>query len=107
MLWFLDCSSYFLVDDIILVVCGISRTIRAVNASFLFMRFCLFVSSLYNLQWVQKYWSAMRMSRHESAGLLKACVNVVDCCDPSSTCTLTCVKMIETCVESGFTTISE
>jgi hypothetical protein len=32
-------------------------------------------------------------------------VKVADCCDPSSAGTLTCVKMIETCVESAFTTI--
>jgi hypothetical protein len=52
MLWFLECSSYFLVDDLILVVCGFSRTIRVTNASFLFMRFWLFVSRLYDLQCV-------------------------------------------------------
>jgi hypothetical protein len=27
---------------------------------------------------------------------LRACVNVVDCCDPSSVGTLTCVKSLET-----------
>jgi hypothetical protein len=36
---------------------------------------------------------------------LSACVKVADCCDPSSTGTLTYVKMIETCVESIFATV--
>jgi hypothetical protein len=36
---------------------------------------------------------------------LRACVKVADCCDPSSIGTLTCVKMIETCVESAFATV--
>jgi hypothetical protein len=35
-----------------------------------------------------------------SVGPLRACVKVTDCCDPSSTGTLTRVKTIETCVES-------
>jgi hypothetical protein len=33
---------------------------------------------------------------------LRACVKVGNCCDPSSTCTLTCVKM---CVECIFATV--
>jgi hypothetical protein len=37
--------------------------------------------------------------------LLRECVKVADCCDPTSTDTLTCVKMIEMCVESTFTTV--
>jgi hypothetical protein len=36
---------------------------------------------------------------------LRACVKVADCCDPSSTGTLTCVKTIEICVESVFATV--
>jgi hypothetical protein len=39
-----------------------------------------------------------------SAGPLRACVKVDDCCDPFSAGTLTRVKTIETCVESGFAT---
>jgi hypothetical protein len=31
---------------------------------------------------------------------LRACVKVADCCDSSSTGTLTCVKSIVMCVES-------
>jgi hypothetical protein len=31
---------------------------------------------------------------------LRSCVKVADCCDPFSEVTLTCVKMLETCVES-------
>jgi hypothetical protein len=49
----------------------------------------------------------MDMSGHESAGLLRTCVKVTDCCDPPSVGTLIYVKMIETCIESGFTTVSE
>jgi hypothetical protein len=40
------------------------------------------------------------MSGYESVGLLRACVKIADYCDSSSAGTLTCVKMIETCVES-------
>jgi hypothetical protein len=41
-LWFLECSTYFLIDSLVLVVCGFTRTIRVVNASFLFMKvWCL------------------------------------------------------------------
>jgi hypothetical protein len=36
---------------------------------------------------------------------LRACVKVDDCYDPSSIGTLTCIKRIETCVESDFTTV--
>jgi hypothetical protein len=38
MLLFLESSTYFVVDDLILVVCIFSRNIRAANASFLFMK---------------------------------------------------------------------
>jgi hypothetical protein len=38
---------------------------------------------------------------------LRACVKVADCCNPSSVVILTCVKSIETCVESAFATVSE
>jgi hypothetical protein len=46
------------------------------------------------------YWSAMGMSGHKSVGPLRACVKVVDCCDPSFAGTLTHVKMIEICVRA-------
>jgi hypothetical protein len=36
---------------------------------------------------------------------LRACAKVADCCDPSSAGILTCVKMIETSVESAFPTV--
>jgi hypothetical protein len=42
------------------------------------------------------------MSGRESAGPLRACVKLADCCDPSSTGTLTCVTSLETCIESDF-----
>jgi hypothetical protein len=38
---------------------------------------------------------------------LRACVNVDNYCDPSSVGILTCVKMIEMCIESAFATLSE
>jgi hypothetical protein len=47
------------------------------------------------------------MIGHVSAGPLRACVKVANCCDPSSTGTLTCVKSLETCAESAFATVSE
>jgi hypothetical protein len=34
-------------------------------------------------------------------------VNDADYCDPSSAGTLNCIKMIETCVESVFATVSK
>jgi hypothetical protein len=36
---------------------------------------------------------------------LRAYVKVADCCDSSSAGTLTCFKIIETCVESAFATV--
>jgi hypothetical protein len=47
------------------------------------------------------------MVGHTSAGPLWACVKIVDCCDPSSTGTLTCVKSLETFVESTFAIVPE
>jgi hypothetical protein len=38
---------------------------------------------------------------------LSTCVNIANCCDPSSANTLTCVKLLEICVESAFATVSE
>jgi hypothetical protein len=49
----------------------------------------------------------MGMSGHKSAGPSRACVKVVDCCDPSFAGILTRVKMIKTCVQSVFATASE
>jgi hypothetical protein len=40
------------------------------------------------------------MIGHVSVGPLRACVKVVDCCDPSSAQTVTCVNTLEMCVES-------
>jgi hypothetical protein len=54
------------------IVCGFSRTIRIVNVLFYCLwGFLFFVSSLLDLQWVRRYWSARGMSGHESAGSLK------------------------------------
>jgi hypothetical protein len=47
------------------------------------------------------------MIGHASVGPLRACVKVADYCDSSSIGTLTCVKSLETFVESTFTTVSE
>jgi hypothetical protein len=47
------------------------------------------------------------MIGHVSAGALRACVKVADCCDLSSTGTLTCVKSLETCVSNAFAPVSE
>jgi hypothetical protein len=69
--------------------------------------FWLFVLSCRTLKWVRKYLSARGMSGHESVDLLRVCVKDADCCDPSSTGTLTCVEYLESCVESAFATISE
>jgi hypothetical protein len=36
---------------------------------------------------------------------LRTCVKVSNCCDPPYTGTLTCIKIVETCVESTFATV--
>jgi hypothetical protein len=48
--------------------------------------------------WARKCWSSRGMSGHKSAGPLNGMFY------PSSTGTMTFVKMIETCVESDFAT---
>jgi hypothetical protein len=81
---------------IILVVCGFSKDIMTVYSSFCLWGFgCLCLAC--------RAWSG-----YESAGPLgawvgmkvldplRACVKIAHCCDPSSTCTLTCVKMLVT-----------
>jgi hypothetical protein len=64
------------------------------------MSFWLFVNSLWDLKWARKCWSAMGTSGNESAGPLRECVKVDDCCDLFSGGTLTLVKTIETTVKS-------
>jgi hypothetical protein len=59
-------------------------------SSLLFMKFGNLCLACRTLKWVQKYWST-RGSGHESAGPLRACVKIADCCDSSSSTTLTCV----------------
>jgi hypothetical protein len=44
--------------------------------------------------WARKCWT-----------LLRACVKVANYCDPSSAGTLTCVKIIEICIESALATV--
>jgi hypothetical protein len=91
------------------IVCGLWITIRTCEwLILLFMRlFWLFVFSGTTLKWVRKYrWPMMEMIRAcKCWTLVRAYVNVADCCDPSSVGTLIYVKMIETCVESDFITV--
>jgi hypothetical protein len=47
------------------------------------------------------------MIRHTSADPLRACVKVADYCNAFSAGTITCVKSLETRVESVFATVSE
>jgi hypothetical protein len=82
-----------------LVGCGFSRTIRACVYFVVVYERCLCLACR-TLKWVRKYWSARGMSGHESAGPLRGCVKVADYCDPSSTCTLTCIKSLETFVRA-------
>jgi hypothetical protein len=56
------------------------------------------VLSLWDFKWVRKCWSARGMIRHTSAGPLRACVKVVDCCAPSSAGKQTRAKSLVTCV---------
>jgi hypothetical protein len=61
---------YFVVDDLILVICGFSRDIRVVYASLLFIKFWLFVESAGPLgTWVGT----------KVVDPLSACVKVTDC----------------------------
>jgi hypothetical protein len=90
------------------IVFGLCRIIRAYGCLLLlFMRlFWLFVLGV-------GHWSGYESTiAHGGNDLgtqvlypLRACVKVADCCDPSFTGTLTCIKMIETCVENAFTTV--
>jgi hypothetical protein len=63
-----------------------------VDAFFVVYESLVFVLSLYDLKWARKCWSTRGMIGHTSAGPLRACVKVVDYCDPSSTGILTCAK---------------
>jgi hypothetical protein len=76
-------------------------------SSLLFMKFGYLCLACRTLKWVQKYWSARGMSGHESAGPLRACVKIADCCDSSSTTALTCVKSLAMMFESVCATASE
>jgi hypothetical protein len=50
MLWFLECSSYFLVDDVILLFVALIELLETVYASFLFMDIILlFILTCRNL----------------------------------------------------------
>jgi hypothetical protein len=82
------------------VICGLCRTIRACGCLFL-----LFVLRCYDIEWVLRYWSFVDMSEYFGTGPLWTWVKIDDWFDLSSTCTLTHVKKIETCVESVFATV--
>jgi hypothetical protein len=55
-------------------------------------------------EWVLRYWSFVGRIGYFSTGPIWACMNVADCCDPSSVGTLTCVKSIEYIFECVFST---
>jgi hypothetical protein len=75
--------------------------------SLLFMKISSVCAYLIGLEVGTKVLVRWGMSGHKSDGPLRACVKVTDCCDPSSAGTLTCIKMIETCLESAFVTVSK
>jgi hypothetical protein len=104
-----ECLSYFVVDNFILLFVVFVELLWLVDAFFLlFMRlFWLFVFSCRTLKWVRKYyWPMVGMIwARKCWTLLRACVKVADYCDLSSVGTLTCVKIIEICIESAFTTV--
>jgi hypothetical protein len=107
MLWFWYVSLIFLFMKIILVICGFSRDVRAVDDFFV-------VCEVWCLCLACRTWSGHKSVVPLVAWVgtklvdpLRACVKVADCCDPPSTGTLTCVKSIETCVETAFATVSE
>jgi hypothetical protein len=70
--------------------------------SLLFMKVWCLCLVCRTLKWVRKYWSARGITGHKSAGPLRACVNIADCCDPSSAGTLTCIKSLKMFYESTF-----
>jgi hypothetical protein len=109
MLWFLECWSYFVVDDIILLFVVLIELLGLVDAFFycLWSLIWLFVFSYTTLKWVWKYywpmmgmswalkcWSARGMSGHESVWPHKGMFY------PSSTGTLACIKSIVMSIES-------
>jgi hypothetical protein len=46
-------------------------------------------------EWILRYWSFIGMIGYFGTGPIWACVKVVDCCDPSSVCTLTPINLLE------------
>jgi hypothetical protein len=68
--------------------------------SLLFMKVWCLCLACRTLSGYEKCWSARGMSGFESVDPLRACVRVADYCDPLSTCTLTCVKSLETFVRA-------
>jgi hypothetical protein len=53
---------------------------------------------VFRSEWARKYWSVMVMSGHVNVDPLWVCVNVGDCCDPSSIGTLTTINHGDECV---------
>jgi hypothetical protein len=97
MLWFLECLSYFVADDLILLFVAFVLLLGLVDTFFyclwIFLVVCAYmigywvgtlVLVLCGHEWILRYWSWF---------------------DPSSTSILAHVKMIETCVESVFATV--
>jgi hypothetical protein len=104
MLWFLECSSYFLVDDLILLFVALIELLWTVYASFsIYGYYFVVYAYVYKLvmksplgRWFEKpiIWGWCEMPK---MGMI----------DPSSVGTLTFVRMIETFIESVLATASE
>jgi hypothetical protein len=105
-LWFLVYWPYFVIDDFIFLFVALIELLELWMASFVvyedFGSLCL----------ACRAWGGCESAGPLGAWVdtqvldpLRACVKVADCCDTYSMGTLTCVKMIETCVESIFATI--
>jgi hypothetical protein len=103
MLLFLECLSYFVVDDLILLFVTFVELLGLVYAFFYclwdyFSCLCLAVRHCSGYEsaidpWRGWFWA------HKCWTLVRACVKVADYCGPSSAGTLTCIKMIEMYIE--------
>jgi hypothetical protein len=99
-----ECFNLFYCWWTYFVVCGFSRDIKDVNASFI-------VYQDFSCLWVAcRRWVGMKVLvcyRHEWRSECWSCKGLCEgwwLIDPFSACTLTCAKTIETCVESVFVT---
>jgi hypothetical protein len=72
MLWFLECSAYFIVDGIILLFVALIELLGLQILSFVIYEILVVCELLVGLDWARKCWSMMGMIGHASVGPLGA-----------------------------------